>query len=142
VSTVSPVSPQSTATETTPAPVMDAESAQARWQRSGPDDYTFTVRYSCFCATYGAWRVDVEDGKVVGTRPLLDERPAGSRPNESRRPVDELLADAVRAEAGEAATIDAEYDPDTGVPTRVSIDWIANAIDDEISWEITAFRAR
>lgn len=136
-----PASPHGSSSATTPAPVTDAESARARWQQTGPDDYSFTVRYSCFCATFGSWRVDVEDGKVTRTRPL-DDQLTGTGPNEYVGTVDALLAEAVRAEGGDAASIDAVYDPETGVPTKVSIDWIAGAVDDEIAWDITALKAR
>ncbi len=123
------------------APPQDAVAARQLWRSSEPERYRYTIRYDCFCATYGRWRVDVEDGVVVRTRPL-DEQDRGSGPNEFVRPIDELLADAARAESGQAGSIEATYDPETGVPTDVSIDWVINAVDDEIAWQITNFSPR
>ena len=35
-----------------------------------------------------------------------------------------------------------EYDPQRGYPTRIGIDYIANAIDDEINYTILDFHVR
>jgi hypothetical protein len=39
-----------------------------------------------------------------------------------------------------ADQIDVEFDDATGVPQRIDIDYITNAIDDELSIEISGFR--
>lgn len=127
---------------TTADPPRDATAALALWRSIEPERYRYTIEYSCFCATYGRWQVEVEDGVVTRTRTLDDQHHPGGEPNEYVRPIDELLADAERAESGEAGAIEATYDAGTGVPTHVSIDWITNAIDDEISWEIEDFSPR
>lgn len=123
-------------------PPRDATAALALWRSAEPDRYRYTIEYSCFCATYGRWQVDVQDGVVTRTQPLDDQQQPGAEPSEYVRPIAELLADAARAESGEAGAIEATYDATTGVPTQVSIDWITNAVDDEIAWEITDFSPR
>ena len=31
------------------------------------------------------------------------------------------------------------YDPDTGIPIDASIDWLQNAVDDEVGWTVRNF---
>ncbi len=112
-----------------------AQQAQRLWERTRPSAYEFTVDVMCFCPTYGRWRITVDGQDVVDAEPLDDQR--GRRPELPT--IDEILDEAVRAETTPGPTVEARYDPRTGVPRSVSIDWIKNAVDDEIAWGVSDF---
>ncbi|MFL6069846.1 MAG: DUF6174 domain-containing protein [Actinomycetes bacterium] len=54
--------------------------------------------------------------------------------------IDGLFVELGRAMKG-ADQVDVTYDAETGVPTQINVDWIRNAIDDEIGYAVTNFRA-
>lgn len=86
---------------------------------------------SCFCESLGPIRVVVADGVVTsrttaGGQPV----PAASANNYPDVPgLFALVEDAFRR----AATTNATFDPQYGFPAQVVIDYIAAAIDDELT---------
>lgn len=100
----------------------------ATWQASGITRYAFTFAPSCFCDTTPSFVV--ADGDAVRINGVAaNERtsaPAG---------VPGLFEIVRRAIKGDRATIG--YDPSTGVPTTMDSDPIANAIDDELSFQVS-----
>jgi hypothetical protein len=121
-----PVSTSATTT-TTVAP-------NAAW--ASPAHYRFDYRPGCFCPSLPT-RVEVRDGKVVKAT-LLEE--VSGVPGETDSPtIDELLADVRRAEKEATGEVKVDYDAN-GVPIEASIDWIENAIDDEMTWRIENFK--
>ena len=116
--------PSTTSTTTTTVAPKDAWVA--------PAHYRFDYRPGCFCPSLPT-RVEVRDGKVVKAT-LLEEVSGG--PGETDSPtIDKLLADVKRAEKEATGEVKVDYDKN-GVPIEASIDWIKNAIDDEMSWRI------
>lgn len=104
------------------------------WERAGIDDYRFTIVRGCFCPADGPSDVTVRDGVVT------EVRRGGVPIDPAELPGVPLTIPAVfdllrglRPEAEFVAT----YDPETGVPTDVSVDPIPNAIDDEFGLTIT-----
>jgi hypothetical protein len=115
-----------------------------KWGRQNIDHYQFTVAISCFCpfanveATY-----EVQTGQVVN-------QSVESSPD---NPVDEAqvsdfyqsyntiekVFDYVDKAISEADETTIEYDPTYGFPTDVSVDWIKQAIDDEMYLTISNF---
>lgn len=106
-----------------------------------PASYAYVVDGSqCgFGPSYDRFEVTVEDGRVVSYRSL--DRP-GSHP----WPTSEMLtlAELVhqvqeRARADGDAIVNITVDPDDGHPTRIDIDWLPNAIDDEQCYVIESY---
>ena len=99
------------------------------WEAARLTDYRYTFQPECFCPLAGPYEVTVTNGVSAGL-------PAGVMGS-----IDELLEQADRA-VDFAASADFAYDPDYGFPASADIDWVSNAIDDEIQWTIRDFTTR
>ena len=117
---------------------------QAKWEGQNIDHYRFTVAVSCFCpfanveVTY-----EVQNGQVVN-------QSVQSSPD---NPVDEALVSDfygpyntiekvfgyVGGAIKDADETTIEYDPVYGFPTNVSVDWIKQAVDDEMYLTLSNF---
>ena len=117
-------------------------SAVGGWEE--PADYSFAVTSSCGERAFlGHYRVVVSGGAVVESQ---WRDPAGGE----WAPVDQLewvptlgdMLEEVRVASGdpEAGEVSLESDPADGHPTAISVDHIANAIDDETCYVITDYR--
>ena len=120
--------PPTTSTTTTTIAPKDAWVA--------PAHYRFDYRPGCFCPSLPT-RVEVRDGKVV--KATLIEEVSGVPGQTDAPTIDKLLADVKRAEKEATGEVKVDYDKN-GVPIEASIDWIKNAIDDEMTWRIENFK--
>ncbi len=114
--------------------------AQARWQTAGVSHYAFTLERSCFCPPDGSGpvRIEVRSGSVVSiTKP--DGSPVTGDYFSAYDTVEELFEVVRSAENRPAASIITDFDLDRGYPTRISIDYIELAVDDEISYSVSDF---
>jgi Family of unknown function (DUF6174) len=93
------------------------------------------VRTACLCSMYGPWDIVVRDGVMASATPV--DRGSQLDVAEGFRTVDELFGQLGRAER-EAGRVSVVYDDALGYPAQVYIDWIANAIDDEMAWTISS----
>ena len=120
---------------TTPA---DLVRARAAWAASGPDAYriAYTQRCECGRETAGPWAVEVRDGAVVGAL-------SNGEPPEQTEPltVERLFRTAEDAFDRGAASVRFRYDPATGLPLSVLVDYVWEMADDEFSVQVTGFRA-
>lgn len=109
---------------------------QALWQSKGIDDYVITIEQQCFCPS-NQYEITVRDGVVTGV--TVDGLPV--RPDQMRaqpKTVPELFALLAALPAEAAATV--SYDAEFGYPGVISVDPIPNAIDDEYTVVVHAFR--
>jgi len=121
-------------------PEKDAyQTNKALWESVGPRSYVYAVRRGCFCPVeaIGPVRVTVVDG-VPRTRIYV----------ESGEAVDPLLGGSFPTVAGlfqiigeaielPAHQVDVTYDPVTGMPTDIYIDYSENTVDEETSFTVT-----
>jgi Family of unknown function (DUF6174) len=107
--------------------IDSAAAALDTWLASGIEDYSFHIEVRCFCPG-DSTTIVVSDG--------VPDRPSGLGPAFSTIP--SLIAEVERAEREATGDVEVRWGP-YGVPEVVSIDWIENAIDDEISWTISEF---
>ena len=118
---------------------------QKNWEGQNINHYRFTVAVSCFCpfanveVTY-----EVLNGQVVN-------QSVRSSPD---NPVDEALVsdfyqsyntiekifDYVGGAINDADETTIEYDPTYGFPTDISVDWIKQAVDDEMYLTLSNFK--
>jgi hypothetical protein len=121
----------------TPPRGLDADGVAAwtRWQTQDLSDYRYQLTVGCFCPAIRT-TVEVRDGDVT----LIDGKPYRGKDvigfDDSAPTIDALfvqLAQAMRR----ADDVDAKYDPEAGVPTSIDVDWMTNAIDDEIGYSVT-----
>ncbi|MCA9569298.1 MAG: hypothetical protein KC656_15725 [Myxococcales bacterium] len=109
------------------------DEARDLWAASGPTDYSYHVVYGCFCPEMAA--------DVVVTAGTADVTQVGQEDVDSRWTSGiPAVYDAIQA------TIDDHPDSlsvsyENGVPTSISVDPIANAIDDEWGVTISEFTA-
>jgi hypothetical protein len=115
------------------------DAAKARWALLQVDDYQLTLRRLCFCQDYDPVRITVVDG-VVAARVYVETGAPVPADRAALFPgvpgLFALLEEANRREASINVTFDQQY----GFPTNAFIDYIKNAIDDELSFEITDFQ--
>jgi len=121
-------------------PREELERARDVWEEYEPAKYSYSIRRLCFCApeSIGPVRVVVSNGIVVEARYVAtnDSVPTSFQ---SLFPSVEGLFDILEdAYDNDASSVDVTYDASTGVPTEFFIDYIENAADDELGYEVTA----
>jgi hypothetical protein len=106
-----------------------------QWQAQGLDDYRYEVRRGCFCPAevVGPVVVEVRDGEVVQRIYAENGEPVGATYAGLWTDVDgvfDVIQDAIDRDA---ARITAEYHPEMGYPRSIAIDYLAQAVDEEIA---------
>lgn len=115
--------------------------SRARWEAQRPGDYRFTYTRSCFCPPQyrGPFDVTVRGGAVADVAYEGEGEPI-DRPLTEYQTVDDLFALIAEAYARDAARVDATYDPTTGQPTEVYIDYNEQMADEEVGFTIESIR--
>jgi len=117
------------------APEAQLERNESRWASRRPLSYRYGLRRSCFCPpdAIGPVRVRVH-GETVVERIYIDSGDPVSSTFETSFPTVEGLFDLIRtALEQDAYRVDVTYHADLGVPLDISIDYIENAVDDELA---------
>ena len=113
--------------------------AAASWATAGVDDYRLDLGFLCACALPPRVIVEVVDGVPTVTdgdgQPLADDKLAMTPVT-----LDQLFAEIARAQQG-GGIVHATFDPVTGLPNRLDIDYLPQAIDDELSIVVNSFEA-
>ena len=113
----------------------------ARWKTVEPHHYRYTIAVRCFCLAPAdrSQTVEVRDGKIVSATATYRGRTMDLPLQYSVRITDVFDA-LISAASLRAKRIEADYDPRLGFPTRVWIDPVIDAYDDELGVTITDFR--
>jgi hypothetical protein len=116
-------------------PTFEVYRNRAVWRAERPESYEYTVQRLCFCITDAVRpvRVRVSGESVTSRVYAADATPVPSQYAESFPSVEGLFQLILDAMDDEADEIDVVYDPDTGVPLEIAIDYIAMAVDDELT---------
>ena len=116
-------------------PDDDLEEARQKWSRQGFDSYRFTVSQLCFCGpdVRGTFRVVIQRGQVASVTDAQTGEPRTPHPAVplTVEALFQKIEDAIDEDADE---IDVRYDPALGYPQEIAIDFIENAIDDEVTY--------
>lgn len=118
--------------------VTNLRAARARWASSGITSYELTVNRLCFCGFVDPVRVTVEDGTIVSRTVVSTGEPLPAAYAEYYPDIPGLFA-IVEQAATEADELDTRFDAVYGFPTEIAIDWIENAVDDEVVYRTEAF---
>ena len=120
-----------------PPPGLDTEGAAAwtTWQRLGVDDYRYRLTVGCFCLGVDG-PVEVSGGEVTRVEGKRYDGESLTGFPDGDPTVDEVFRQLSRA-LRHADQVEVTYDPRTGVPKTIEVDWMTNAIDDEISYRVT-----
>jgi hypothetical protein len=129
-----------------PTPTPTPTPAEGPYPEYPPSDYRFLLAVSCFCPDAGTpIAVTVEDDRVVDAVLAADGTGRGGGKKGDRAPdylwrsIDDIIAEANRAEAGDAAEVRVRWS--TGIeppyPTEVYIDQSRQMADEEVGYRIS-----
>lgn len=116
------------------------EEARVAWALAGPAGYEFVFQRFCFCGpdTVRPVRIDVRFGEVSAVTVVETDEPLADL--SSFPTIEDLFAEIEDAIERDAYSLDARYDGDLGYPVDVSIDYIENAVDEEMAFKVSSFR--
>lgn len=110
--------------------------AKSLWNRAALTDYSFRFNWVCFCVPdfVAPVTVTVSDGEVTSVVRVEDGEPVDEQFRNEFVTVDGLINRIQEAINEGAASIAAEFDPETGLPTSAFIDRSLMIADEEIGW--------
>ena len=121
----------------------EQSNARARWQSSRISHYSYKLRVGCFCAFTERMplSIEVKDGKVVSMT-YRDGAPVSAEQQQifAQYQTIDALFDFTSQTIGKADEIKTGYDPTYGFPATVQIDFIKQAVDDELGLSVTDFQ--
>lgn len=113
----------------------DLDTNRDTWESFSDGTYSFVLMRGCFCIHGGLHWVQVVEGDVVEAISLDQNEPVPPSDLDIIESIDDIFDMIERAER-EADELEVEY-ADDGYPTRVTIDWIKRAVDDEMHLEVS-----
>jgi len=122
----------------------DLDQNRDKWTQANVTHYRFQLFVGCFCAFTQQMplTVEVKDGEVMAITNNAGEAIAADMlAIFEQYDTIERLFDFVENAQKDADEVKVDYDATHGFPARVSIDYIKNAMDDELSLSITNFEA-
>lgn len=105
-----------------------------QWPEFAADDYTYRLEVLCFCPLTGPLEVTVADGKVTAATRLQKPGKGKEAPEFARLTINDIIAKANDPSVFEA---DVTWPAGTDHPTKIAIDQIENAVDDEVTYTIS-----
>lgn len=132
-------------------PKSEVEQARDKWQAANISHYRFNLFISCFCVFNEDMPliIEVKDGAVVSME-LTSGKEIDPQLLElfQRYETIDKLFDGIEksfelegSEQGAADKVTVEYDATYGFPTKIAIDFIEQAADDELYLSISGFEA-
>ncbi len=116
---------------------------QQKWQDAGISHYRYNLFVGCFCAFSQDMPlvIEVKDGQIVSMEYQSgNEMDASSRQLfEKYATIDRIFSELQTNVIGKADEVNITYDPTYGFPTKVNVDFIKNAMDDELALTISDF---
>jgi len=116
--------------------------ARAAWASQGIDSYSIVVQRLCFCGggTVPA-RVVVRNGARISVTVVETGEPVDPQFAQYYLTVAELFDFVEDAIDRKAFSIVVDYHRELGVPLSIAIDYIENAADEEMAFEISDFQS-
>ena len=108
------------------------DQARAKWKKAKLRSYDYEARRSCFCPTTGWHKVKVRNNHLSGT-PHNDVKDIATVPR-----LFKVIQQAIDRRSHGLTVTYGTY----GVPKQISIDPIANVIDEEQNFTIRRFKRR
>jgi hypothetical protein len=113
--------------------------ARSRWASAGVRDYTYRVQRVCFCPGVPTLAVTVRNGAFVSATDFQTGAPADTAGYGDYLTIDKIFALLDRYVAQKPAKFEGSYDAALGFPIRVEIDPVFNAVDEELTINVSAF---
>jgi len=121
----------------------EIERNQQKWQDANVSHYRYHLTLGCFCVFSQDMPliIEVQEGQVVSMEYQSgNEIDAGSRELfDKYATIDSIFAELEADLNGAADKVVVEYDPTYGFPTKADIDFIEEAIDDELYLSLANF---
>ena len=120
----------------------ELEDALAKWEQAGPVSYDYVLTRNCFCPQQfiGPYDGSVRNGEIVLVTYQGDDtakvKGLEDTPYAEVAPDVRAMFEIVREAIKQADEVTVTYHPDLGYPTKVSIDWIRDAVDDEVGYQL------
>ncbi len=110
-----------------------------KWRAAKVEYYSYRLQRSCFCGpdTTRPVLITVQAGIVIGGVDPVTFEPIDPPPDGF--PTIDDLFEEIREAIATADALDASYDGTLGYPLSVSIDYLKNAIDDEMAFNVSGF---
>lgn len=118
---------------TTTDDATDDPAAQ-QWPDFAATDYTYRLEVLCFCPMTGPLQVKVTDGEVASATRLQKPGKGKQAPAFVRLSINDIIAKANDPSVFEA---DVTWPDGADHPTKVAIDQIETAVDDEVTYTIS-----
>ena len=121
----------------------EIEQNKEKWQDANISHYRYELFISCFCAFNEDMPliIEVQDGKVVSMEFQSGKEidPSLHELFDKYATIDRLFAELEADLNGAADKVVVEYDPTYGFPTKADIDFVEEAVDDELYLSISDF---
>lgn len=112
------------------------ETHRERWARQHEGSYSYVLTRGCFCALGGTYWVQVVDYEVATVIETYSQQPVDSTMFEYVETIEDLFDLIDEARDGNADELHVEY-ARKGYPKVVNIDWIRQAVDDEMFMSVS-----
>lgn len=110
------------------------DTTTGQWPDFAASDYSYRLEVLCFCPLTGPLRVSVAGGEVTSAVRLTKPGKGRQAPAFARLSIDDIIAKANDPAVFKA---DVTWPAGTDHPTKVTIDQIENAVDDEVTYTIS-----
>lgn len=120
----------------------EVERNQEKWQEAGISHYRYELFVGCFCVFSQDMPlvVEVQDGEVVSMEYQSgNEIDAANRETFEKYSTIDRIYSELEADLEKADEVIVTYDPTYGFPTKINIDYIKDAIDDELALTVSNF---
>jgi hypothetical protein len=121
----------------------EIEQNKEKWQDANISHYRFHVFLSCFCAFNEDMPliIEVQDGDIVSMEYQSGKEidPSLHELFDKYATINRIFAELEADLNGAADKVVVEYDPTYGFPTKADIDFIEEAIDDELYLTVSNF---
>ncbi len=112
--------------------------AKKLWDRENPANYAVTVQRFCFCIAVGPVRIVVQNRLVISRTIVSTQAPLPANLHDLYPDIPGLFA-TIKDAYTQADAITVTFDPQYGFPSDATIDYIKNAVDDELSLRVSDF---
>ncbi len=122
-------------------------SNQQIWKNANITHYRFQLNIGCFCAFRDKMplTIEVQDGEIISITTPDGNAITQSDPNyeyfSKYATIDRLFTELEAVQNGKADEVTVTYDATYGFPAAINIDFIRNAVDDELSLSASGFEA-
>ena len=108
---------------------------KTKWEKINLSAYFFNFRASCYCIDEWVKEVTITvTADTISSVVFIDNQqpPTQIKPNQWHT-VDKLF-DIAKSVLDEAYTFELEFDSKLGYPTLIAVDWLEDAVDDEVTY--------